>query len=96
MVANVVFGNTGAQNIEVKLFDRFGERERRMLVNEDSEGRNDFAEFFMVLEFDKIPSCTLIHIVEVVFCEGSNFFGEPVVGEINVFRRIELNVFFGR
>ena len=64
-----------------------------MLVNEDSEGRNDFAEFLMVLEFDKIARFALIHIVEVVFCEGSNFFGETVVGEVNGFGRVKLEVF---
>lgn len=93
-VADVIFADSDAKDIEIKLLDRFGEGDRRLLVDEDSEGGKDFTEFFVVVEFDEIDRFAGIHLLKVVVCESGDFFGEAVVGKENSFGGVSLNIFF--
>ena len=93
-VADVIFADGDAKDGEVELLDRLGEGEGRMLVDEDSEGRKDFAEFLVTFNLDEIFGIALAHVLEHFVCEGGNFFGEAVVGKENSFGGVNLNIFF--
>ena len=73
-VADVIFADSDAKDIEIKLLDRFGEGDRRLLVDEDSEGRNNFTELFVTIELDEIARFAGVHLLKVVVCESGNFF----------------------
>ena len=73
-VADVIFADGDAKDIEIKLLDRFGEGDRRLLVDEDSEGRNNFTKLFVTIELDEIAFFSAVHFLKVIVCEGGDFF----------------------
>lgn len=73
-VADIIFADGDAQDGEVELLDRFGEGDRRVLVDEDSEGRNNFTELFVTIELDEIARFASVHLLKVVVCESGDFF----------------------
>ena len=91
-IADVIFGNTDAEDIEIELLDGFGESERCVFVNVDSEWRNDFAKLPVLLKFDKFTRFAGIHLAEVVVGKSGEFFGETIIGKVDDLRRIDLNV----
>ena len=94
-VADVIFGDANAENVEVKLLNGFGEREGRVLVNEDSERGNDFSEFLVIFNLDELFGLiAVVHVLIHFDSKSRNFFGEAIVGKENDFRRVSLNIFF--
>ena len=73
-VADVIFADSDAKDSEIELLDRLGEGDRRLLVDEDSEGGKDFTEFLVVVEFDEIARFAGVHLLKVVVCESGDFF----------------------
>ena len=68
------FADGDAQDGEVELLDGFGEGDRRILVDEDSERGKDFAEFLVAIKFDEIEPFSAVHFLKVIVCEGGDFF----------------------
>ena len=94
-VADVIFGDTNAENVEVKLLNGFGKSERRMLVNEDSERGKDFSEFLVIFNLDELFGLiAVVHVLIHFDSKSSDFFGEAIVGKENDFGRVSLNIFF--
>ena len=92
LVAVKIFGDAHAQDVEVELLNGFGKSEGRLLIAVDSERGNDFAEFFVLLQFDKAARFAGRHIGEVVVSEREHLLGESVVREVNGFGRGDLDI----
>ena len=72
--ADVIFADGDAQDGEVELLDGLGESDRRLFVDEDSEGRKDFTEFLVVFNLDEIFGIALVHVLEHFRRESGDFF----------------------
>ena len=88
----MVFGDTDTKNVDVKLLNGLAQRSGSLLVGEDSERGNDFAELPVVFNFDKRKILAGIHIGKIFVAKSGNFLCEEVIGEVDDFGRVNLNL----